>query len=327
LEAGDEFEAINLLREEVGLEPYTQEQYNAWKIAHANPAEGGDVVTEEDAEQAEDDLAVEDEPLEEMGEAPDAMTLLGQEVTFAMGNTSGEQFGHLLSVNQRMAYFQAKAFGKAAQVYAKSGDMEEFSAIMTEELGEGLLKSMLEDSESGIALLEKAEMPPLYIAFRAKEGELEQAAQLVNGSMGMLAMAGEMAAPVEFETGGAKFAGYKLLGAKMVELMETSRESMDEAIGAKSVDDIMGVLKKKNLVIATGTSEPHLRALRIALEHALDDVGVTSRSESQRDSGWTVVDAFDVLFHVFREDIRKSYALEALWKDGLDIPVSAILKA
>lgn len=81
------------------------------------------------------------------------------------------------------------------------------------------------------------------------------------------------------------------------------------------------------LVIATGTSEPHLRALRIALEQALDEVGVTSRSESQRDSGWTVVDAFDVLFHVFREDIRKSYALEALWKDGLDIPVSVILKA
>lgn len=34
------------------------------------------------------------------------------------------------------------------------------------------------------------------------------------------------------------------------------------------------------LVIATGTSEPHLRALRIALEQALDEVGVTSRSES-----------------------------------------------
>jgi len=81
------------------------------------------------------------------------------------------------------------------------------------------------------------------------------------------------------------------------------------------------------LVIATGTSEPHLRALRIALEQALDECGVTSRSESQRDSGWSVVDAFDVLFHVFRDDIRKSYALEALWKDGLDIPVSAILKA
>ncbi len=210
-------------------------------------------VIEPDAEQAEDDLAVEEVPLEEMGEAPDAMTLLGQEVTFAMGNTTGEQMGHLLTVNQRMAYFQAKAFGKAVQVYAKSGDMEEFSTMMAEEMEEGLLKSMLEDSESGIALLEKAEMPPLYIAFRAKEGEIEQAAQLVNGTMGIFSMAEEMAAPVEFETGGAKFAGYKLLGAKMVELMEADRESMDEAIGAKSADDIMGVLKKKNLVVATGT--------------------------------------------------------------------------
>lgn len=81
------------------------------------------------------------------------------------------------------------------------------------------------------------------------------------------------------------------------------------------------------LVIATGTSEPHLRALRIELERALDECGVSSRSESQKDSGWTVVDAFDILFHVFREDTRRSYALESLWKDGLDIPVSAILKA
>ena len=72
---------------------------------------------------------------------------------------------------------------------------------------------------------------------------------------------------------------------------------------------------------------PKLPAHLIAAIRALDEVGVTSRSESQRDSGWTVVGAFDVLFHVFREDIRKSYALEALWKDGLDIPVSAILKA
>ena len=81
------------------------------------------------------------------------------------------------------------------------------------------------------------------------------------------------------------------------------------------------------LVIATGTSEPHLRALRMELERTLDECGVSSRSESQKDSGWTVVDAFDILFHIFREDTRRSYALESLWKDGLDIPVSAILKA
>ncbi len=209
-----------------------------------------DVLIEPDAEQAEDGLAAEEEPQEEM---PNAMTLLGQEVTIAMGDTSGVQMGNFLTASQRMTYFQAKAFGKAAQILAKSGDMKEFSAIMAKETQTGLLKNLLEDSESGIALPEKAEMPPLYIAFRAKEGELEQAAMLVNGSMGMFAMVGEMAAPVEFEAGGAKFAGYKLLGAKMVEMMEAERASMDEAIGAKSTDGIMAALKKKNLVVATGT--------------------------------------------------------------------------
>lgn len=82
------------------------------------------------------------------------------------------------------------------------------------------------------------------------------------------------------------------------------------------------------LVIASGNSEPHLRALRIELERALDESGARARgSESQKESGWTVVDAFDVIFHVFRDDVRRSYALESLWKDGLDVPVAAILRA
>ena len=80
------------------------------------------------------------------------------------------------------------------------------------------------------------------------------------------------------------------------------------------------------LVVASGNSEPHLRALRIELEKSLDDSGARARgTESQKESGWTVVDAFDVIFHVFRDDVRKSYALESLWKDGLDIPVRSIL--
>ena len=73
------------------------------------------------------------------------------------------------------------------------------------------------------------------------------------GSMGMFGMAGEMAAPVEFKTGGASFAGYKLLGAKMAEAMEAERESMEEDLSPKIVDGILGALKKKNLVAVTGT--------------------------------------------------------------------------
>lgn len=255
-EASEQFKALKLygffeemqtnMMGEIGEEMPEEEMLEEDLLEEEN-------VTEPDTEQADEDATVEEAPLEEMGEAPDAMTLLGQEVTIAMGDTTGEQIGHLLTANQRMTYFQAKALGKAAQILAKSGDMAEFTTMLEEEVETGLLKNLLQDSESGSALLDKVEMPPLYIAFRAKEGELEQAAMLVNGSMGMFAMAGEMAAPVEFETGGTKFAGYKLLGAKMVEELESGRESMDEAIGAKNTNRILAALKKKNLVVATGT--------------------------------------------------------------------------
>ncbi len=82
------------------------------------------------------------------------------------------------------------------------------------------------------------------------------------------------------------------------------------------------------MVIATGNSDPHLRALRIEVEKALDDCGSPARgTESQKESGWAVVDAFDVLVHIFRPDVRESYSMESLWKDGLDVPVAAILKS
>ena len=81
------------------------------------------------------------------------------------------------------------------------------------------------------------------------------------------------------------------------------------------------------MVIATGTSDPHLRALRIEVEKALDEIGSPARGiESQKESGWTVVDGFDVIVHIFRPDVRESYSMESLWRDGLDIPVSSIIK-
>ncbi len=81
-------------------------------------------------------------------------------------------------------------------------------------------------------------------------------------------------------------------------------------------------------ILATGTSEPHLRALRIELDRALSEAGSRVRGiEAQSDSGWVVVDAFDMLFHLFRPETRAAFRLETLWKDGRDIPVQGILAA
>ena len=80
------------------------------------------------------------------------------------------------------------------------------------------------------------------------------------------------------------------------------------------------------LVIATGSSEPHLRALRVELEKAIDAskthiVGM----EISQDSGWIVVDAFDVMVHIFSPDTRERYGLENLWKDAVEMSVAKLM--
>lgn len=80
-------------------------------------------------------------------------------------------------------------------------------------------------------------------------------------------------------------------------------------------------------VLATGTSEPHLRTLRIELEKALDNlhapiIGV----ERGEGSGWTVFDAFEVMVHLFTSANREKYRLELLWKDAVEVSVDGLLK-
>jgi ribosome-associated protein len=67
-------------------------------------------------------------------------------------------------------------------------------------------------------------------------------------------------------------------------------------------------------IVATGNSEPHLRALRIAAQKALIDANATLvGTESQSASGWCVVDAFEVIVHLFLTGQRTNYDFERLW--------------
>lgn len=80
------------------------------------------------------------------------------------------------------------------------------------------------------------------------------------------------------------------------------------------------------LVIATATSQPHLRALRVELEKALDGAGVRLVGmDSSQESGWMVIDAFDVMIHLFLADVRERYGLERLWRDAAEISVDKLI--
>ena len=71
-------------------------------------------------------------------------------------------------------------------------------------------------------------------------------------------------------------------------------------------------------VIASGTSEPHLRAIvdeitdRLRDEHDLRPV----RKDGTVQGAWVVLDFFDVIVHVMRADARVRYDLEGLWGDA-----------
>ena len=81
------------------------------------------------------------------------------------------------------------------------------------------------------------------------------------------------------------------------------------------------------LVLATGTSDPHLRALRIEVEKVLDEhhakiVGM----DTIKESGWFVIDAFDVMVHLFTKEKRERFRLDLLWRDGTELPINVMLK-
>lgn len=72
------------------------------------------------------------------------------------------------------------------------------------------------------------------------------------------------------------------------------------------------------MVLASGTSDPHLRAIEEEITLKLrDEAGLRPRAvDGTRHSGWIVLDYVDVLVHVMKPDIRKHYDLEGLWNDA-----------
>ena len=71
-------------------------------------------------------------------------------------------------------------------------------------------------------------------------------------------------------------------------------------------------------VIASGTSEPHLRAIsdeitdKLRQEHEVQPRAV----DGTLTAGWLVLDFFDVIVHLMRTDVRAHYDLEGLWGDA-----------
>ncbi|TPE52077.1 ribosome silencing factor [Amaricoccus solimangrovi] len=69
-----------------------------------------------------------------------------------------------------------------------------------------------------------------------------------------------------------------------------------------------------HMVIATGRSSRQVAAIA---EHLADrlkqDLGLLVRTEGQELGDWVLIDAGDVIVHVFRPEVREFYQLEKMW--------------
>ena len=79
--------------------------------------------------------------------------------------------------------------------------------------------------------------------------------------------------------------------------------------GKSSIADFM--------VVASGRSERHVASMA---EHVIKDVekaGVSKvRVEGLRQGDWVLIDAGDVVVHLFRPEVRAHYNLEKMWAGG-----------
>jgi ribosome-associated protein len=76
------------------------------------------------------------------------------------------------------------------------------------------------------------------------------------------------------------------------------------------------------LVIGSADSDRQASAIADHIDEVLSRSGSKPLSiEGMRSSQWVLMDFGDVIVHIFRQDIRKHYALERLWADAKRVAV------
>ena len=106
------------------------------------------------------------------------------------------------------------------------------------------------------------------------------------------------------------------------EPISRARLVMEAALDRKARDvvalDVRGIASFADVfVLATGTSDRHVRSIAEGIEVALHERGERPLGvEGEGDGRWVLMDLGDVIVHVFLEEVRGYYDLERLWSDA-----------
>jgi len=104
------------------------------------------------------------------------------------------------------------------------------------------------------------------------------------------------------------------------ELREIILHLMDDKKAEKIV--IIDLKGKSNiadyLIIATANSGRQANAIADSLYREMKNLGIRSHVEGATQGDWILVDAGDIVVHIFRPEVRNFYNLEKMW--GMEIP-------
>lgn len=98
----------------------------------------------------------------------------------------------------------------------------------------------------------------------------------------------------------------------------------DKKAGQITVLDLEGKTSAaRYFIIASGTSSTHLRALRNALDELWRKrFGAKLVAKTTHESPWQVVDAGEIVVHLFTPEERERFNLEGLWGDAKQVQVA-----
>jgi ribosome-associated protein len=101
-----------------------------------------------------------------------------------------------------------------------------------------------------------------------------------------------------------------------------ARRAARAALAKKAEDVVILDLRELSsacdfFVLATGLSDPQVRAIHEQVEESLSEVGLRPwHIEGRAGRKWVLLDYVDVVIHVFHRDTREYYRLENLWADA-----------
>ena len=99
----------------------------------------------------------------------------------------------------------------------------------------------------------------------------------------------------------------------------------DKAEGVVTLDLEGRAAFTDRMVIATGLADRQISAMATHLVEKLGEIGVKRiQVEGASGSDWVLIDAGDIVIHLFKPEARDLYALERMWGPELDEPAAAL---